>query len=297
MTPDEILYDFGRDDIFPKAAMAAASAKRETMTPIFIEMIDRLAELDIESIDEPSLMALIPAVHLLAEWQEQQAYRPFLRMMRVQPERLNYLLGDAITETMFRAIAGTFDQDLKPLYESIDDAAADEFARVSLMSALVLITQLHPDQRGSIEEYLRGFSARHADVSEEVAVGWMESIVDLGLDDMVEQVHSLFETGVISKDYCQYEDFLEALHKTIEAGGSRVTSRYNKALITDAIDELSKWHSYSEDFLAERRAFKGRNALRMDPVAETIANLIAKVGRNDSCPCGSGKKFKKCCLH
>lgn len=21
-----------------------------------------------------------------------------------------------------------------------------------------------------------------------------------------------------------------------------------------------------------------------------------KIGRNDSCPCGSGKKFKKCCL-
>jgi preprotein translocase subunit SecA len=22
----------------------------------------------------------------------------------------------------------------------------------------------------------------------------------------------------------------------------------------------------------------------------------AKVGRNDPCPCGSGKKYKKCCL-
>jgi uncharacterized protein YecA (UPF0149 family) len=22
-----------------------------------------------------------------------------------------------------------------------------------------------------------------------------------------------------------------------------------------------------------------------------------KVGRNDSCPCGSGKKYKKCCLN
>ncbi len=22
-----------------------------------------------------------------------------------------------------------------------------------------------------------------------------------------------------------------------------------------------------------------------------------KVGRNDPCPCGSGKKYKKCCLH
>ncbi|MGX5149687.1 SEC-C metal-binding domain-containing protein, partial [Enterobacter hormaechei] len=23
----------------------------------------------------------------------------------------------------------------------------------------------------------------------------------------------------------------------------------------------------------------------------------SKVGRNDPCPCGSGKKFKSCCLH
>ncbi|MCW8879627.1 MAG: UPF0149 family protein [Kangiellaceae bacterium] len=26
-------------------------------------------------------------------------------------------------------------------------------------------------------------------------------------------------------------------------------------------------------------------------------NIHHAVGRNDSCPCGSGKKFKKCCLH
>ncbi len=29
----------------------------------------------------------------------------------------------------------------------------------------------------------------------------------------------------------------------------------------------------------------------------TIINQGPKVGRNDPCPCGSGKKFKKCCLH
>ena len=28
---------------------------------------------------------------------------------------------------------------------------------------------------------------------------------------------------------------------------------------------------------------------------ETIQRAAAKVGRNDDCPCGSGKKFKKCC--
>jgi uncharacterized protein YecA (UPF0149 family) len=24
--------------------------------------------------------------------------------------------------------------------------------------------------------------------------------------------------------------------------------------------------------------------------------LVEKLGRNDLCPCGSGKRFKKCCL-
>jgi uncharacterized protein YecA (UPF0149 family) len=27
----------------------------------------------------------------------------------------------------------------------------------------------------------------------------------------------------------------------------------------------------------------------------TIVNKDAKVGRNDPCPCGSGKKYKHCC--
>jgi uncharacterized protein len=29
--------------------------------------------------------------------------------------------------------------------------------------------------------------------------------------------------------------------------------------------------------------------------ASTFRRETAKVGRNDPCPCGSGKKFKKCC--
>ena len=33
--------------------------------------------------------------------------------------------------------------------------------------------------------------------------------------------------------------------------------------------------------------------LRRKPVHP---QAIGRVGRNDPCPCGSGKKFKKCCL-
>ena len=29
---------------------------------------------------------------------------------------------------------------------------------------------------------------------------------------------------------------------------------------------------------------------------EQVADIGKKIGRNDVCPCGSGKKYKKCCL-
>ena len=30
---------------------------------------------------------------------------------------------------------------------------------------------------------------------------------------------------------------------------------------------------------------------------QLLRKPFPKVGRNESCPCGSGKKFKKCCLN
>ena len=36
------------------------------------------------------------------------------------------------------------------------------------------------------------------------------------------------------------------------------------------------------------------NPMKYHPTPEQRARR--KVGRNDVCPCGSGKKFKKCCL-
>ena len=38
------------------------------------------------------------------------------------------------------------------------------------------------------------------------------------------------------------------------------------------------------------------NSSQTDVPVEPIRNRGEKVGRNDPCPCGSGKKYKKCCL-
>jgi len=45
--------------------------------------------------------------------------------------------------------------------------------------------------------------------------------------------------------------------------------------------------------IAELRLQKAREAI-MHP--EVVSFTQKKIGRNARCPCGSGKKFKKCCM-
>ena len=296
MTPNEIMHDLARNDIFPKAAMAEARASREEMVPIFVDLVSRLAGQRIPAMKDSDVIALIPVFHMLGEWQDPRAYRPLVQMLRRPTNVIDHLLGDAVTETSFRVIAGTFDGDLQPLFDAIEDKKADEFARASLMSALVLIAQLHPSQRPAIEDYFRTFRQRCPKASTDVLTAWMDAIAGLGLEDMSETVREVFDKGLIPKDYCDFGHFLEDLESTLNADGSPANRRYQKSLITNAIDELSKWHCYSDAFLTQQKIRKVSNDLRVAPWTEALKSPTAPVGRNDPCPCGSGKKFKKCCL-
>ncbi|MDG1116798.1 MAG: DUF1186 domain-containing protein [Flavimaricola sp.] len=296
MTPDEIMRDLERHDIFPKAAMAAAGQDRETMVPVFLELVDRLGSQKRPEMQEEAITALIPIFHMLGEFREPRAYRPLLKLMRQPTTTLDYLLGDAITETGFRVIAGTFDGDLKPLFEFIEDESADAYARSSMLDALVLIAQVHPEQRTDVLDYFRSFRDRCPEENSDLLIGWVDGLVDLGLSDMEPEIRATFDAGLIPKEYCSFDEIQRDLALSAETGRVPGNERYQRGLIMDAIAELSSWHGYSDAYLARQKSNGARNAARAMPWAETFMYETTPVGRNDPCPCGSGKKFKKCCL-
>ena len=57
----------------------------------------------------------------------------------------------------------------------------------------------------------------------------------------------------------------------------------------DTIKEVSSWYAFSPEYLERKNAAPHEFGL-----GEPASNPYRAVGRNDSCPCGSGKKFKKC---
>jgi len=48
--------------------------------------------------------------------------------------------------------------------------------------------------------------------------------------------------------------------------------------------------------LVKRDPAAARHLRQVIVTAEQLRRRPPRVGRNDPCPCGSGKKFKKCCL-
>jgi uncharacterized protein YecA (UPF0149 family) len=49
------------------------------------------------------------------------------------------------------------------------------------------------------------------------------------------------------------------------------------------------------DRTAEARAVLAAERARVEALAGVVRRTEPRVGRNDPCPCGSGKKAKKCC--
>lgn len=46
--------------------------------------------------------------------------------------------------------------------------------------------------------------------------------------------------------------------------------------------------------IQDRSRFK---PMDLPPTPRQMARKPPRIGRNEPCPCGSGKKFKQCCLH
>jgi uncharacterized protein len=59
-----------------------------------------------------------------------------------------------------------------------------------------------------------------------------------------------------------------------------------------------RFFTHCQPFIAELSALWRRQPLeRQTPLTQTKGTQgNSKTGRNDPCPCGSGRKYKKCCL-
>ncbi|MBC6445483.1 MAG: DUF1186 domain-containing protein [Alphaproteobacteria bacterium GM202ARS2] len=173
-------------------------------------------------------------------------------------------------------MAAVFDGDPEPLYDIILDPKADEYIRSRMCETLAMLVHKGCLEREAVAQFLRdAFMNLRPHARCFVWQGWQNAIVLLGMYVLSSLVRKAYQRGLIDPGWTLPDEFEADLRRCADQDQTRTSHEYS--LFGNTIEELSTWHWAEESF---------------DDVDEQ--SLIDPI---DPCPCGSGKKFKKCCLH
>jgi uncharacterized protein len=282
MTLDEAIMALGAPaDDLAFDAMETVLGKWQVGGPLCLAMLDEYVHgLDLS---EQTERALFPIVHLLGEKGETAAHRN-LCALAGDPERADLVLGEAVTETLPKIFISTFAGDTAPLRALIGRVDADSFVREGALMAMTYLARAgrvpEPEMRAYLAELLATMQPQSEDF---VWSGWAMAAGLLGYSDLTGEVEALFARGFIDPMVMGLDHFQEELQRALQHPGSLdALAAMHIAPMGRSADELAGW-GMDDDYEEE-------------PREQPYINPLRSVGRNDPCPCGSGKKYKKCCL-
>ena len=285
--PLQILDQLGSGEGLPAEAIRAATADRTSVAPQLLEAIDSC-----KSPNEVEEQGLFFAFHLLGQWREQSAYRTLARFLR-RPDA-GLILGDATTETCHRVMAGVFDGDPRPIFDIIRDSETDEFIRGKMFDTLVILVFHGQLERTTVAVFLRSaFEDLQSQEQSFVWDGWQGAVALLALTELEPLVREAFRRGFIDEMATSLKNFEDDLRQACAGRPLQPWQRKEYEPFSDVIDELSGWAGFKPKQPRDHSA----SDWRPNPwPAMPARNPFRNIGRNDPCPCGSGKKFKKCCI-
>lgn len=283
---------FYESRVFPRAELEEAIANPRETTGLLLEEFDAFLADPAIVLSDPDYMLHMYGVYLLAQFRVEEAFPRIIGFVSWPADTLDYTLGDVVTEDLSSILYSTFNGDFELLKEVIQNPSIYYYVRDA---ALATYAQLHADGQVEDEEfyaYLRGLLSDKQLMGEKDVSEMVQGVVmEFQLFELLEEVESLYDAGRIDERLAgKYDEFLDFVYYYSSRESSVV-------YIDDVISEMQGWGFFDPSEEMERELAEKRARLEKEFRLETEKTKPAeKVGRNDPCPCGSGKKYKKCCF-
>ncbi|HUG20233.1 MAG TPA: DUF1186 domain-containing protein [Planctomycetaceae bacterium] len=290
----------------PKKAILAARENRERIIPRLIQTIEE-ATANIAAGNEVPGNAHFFALFLLTEFGAREAFPAILKAIKLPADGADDLFGDAITSYLNLVIATLSPDPLATIETLLADDEINEYVRWEAAQTYLMLVRDGILTREEAIERLRGhLRTAIANEDYEMASALVSELLEYAPHEALDDIREAFRLDLIDPFFVSLEDVEHSVSDGLERF-EKALARCRSAESLDTIETLKHWASFSEKSeirlpspqshaLAESE-FRDRefeDELRPFP-ATTIRNTTPKVGRNDPCPCGSGKKFKKCC--
>lgn len=300
LTLDEILLRLSTEQqvsenteqlLFPADALLAAKSQWAEFWPHIAALMQRM-QADEELSDE-EYQLLFYGVMLLADMADLSKAPAFLQWVDTKDglgSDLEYTLGDAMTEDLATMLFVLSAGQQAPLQQLLLSEKAGIYVKAAALAALFAQLEL-AEQQGEAPDTA-------------ALLPLLQQVMDVASRHGQKFVLAELAIWCITFDLQQLKPRFELLLRQnkidLSVISSREISRWQLAdsekplasgLVREQFDVMSLQHWL---------AFQPDSA---EPTAEPAAMVSAAatnkglVGRNDACPCGSGKKYKKCCLN
>ena len=283
----------------PTDVLAAAVARREEITPELLRVVAEVVEQPEVVMQREGYWLHMFAIFLLAEFREPAAYPLLVRFTRLPEAQLYDLLGDSVTEDLPRLLAAVQDGDVRPIQGLVEDRAVYSFARWSALRALCVLVVTGERTRDEVVGYLQ--SLLRGKLEREPSAVW-DGVVDCAValhpGELLPELKRAYEEELADECHRSWEEVEDEAARSPADVLAELPNEERP--FTTTLNEMSTWHCFRPD--SEWRLNPKLDLSEPEPpgydydLPPLPYVAPAKVGRNDPCPCGSGKKFKKCCL-
>ena len=185
--------------------------------------------------------------------------------------------GGQVTEESIQALAGKMQGIYFPKGMTLEGKTQQALTEEILAAAQALYAQKETRYGSAMmRELERVFMLRVVDEY------WMDNID--AMDDL--------KQGIGLRAYGQHDPVIAYKEEGYEMFQAMITAIREETIRRLMTVELRPSQEVKRQKVATEFSTSGDKTVKSQPVRVT-----GKVGPNDPCPCGSGKKFKKCCMH
>lgn len=309
-----ILNDLATAEELPVAAIHEARLRREELTPYFVEAIRKANASAMAG--EIRYAAEFYALYLLWEFGHPDLLPILVEIVSLPESTAFQLYSDYLCEDLPSMLARGSAGKHEVLLDLIADSRLNEFLRWSCATAMLhLVRDGHLSRDFAIAR-LRTLLANAIDRKDKISLGLVFTLVNFGAEEARDEVDRAFAVGLIGETDMGQESAQEQLRGGV-ATFQKSLQRLPPVEVTDVVEHLRPYFPSPQAHANDNRDaidFDVGNYLSLFPPRVphvpfgsggfvfddeyepmTSRNFKPHVGRNESCPCGSGKKYKKCC--
>jgi Protein of unknown function (DUF1186)/SEC-C motif len=301
MDLDELFVRLERHrDSFPEDLVAEVIARREEVTPRFLEILEDIDRNPETWLMDDQGMIHIYAMYLLALFREAAAYPLLVRIFSRPGEFPFELAGDVVTQDLGRILASVCGGDVGGLGALIENEQANEWVRAVALDGMFSLVVAGQRTRSEVMGYCLHLFQKLERKPGAQWDGLANVCADLWPDEAMAELDRAYDDGLVDEHSIAWEDIEEAL----ELGQERAVKArsYRDPFINDVARCMSWMQCFQREDAAngylDLHAAAGEERQELPPYENTVRPIRragSKVGRNEPCPCGSGRKFKKCC--